>query len=383
MYSKEPNWLITHYLLGRLSEEDQKQLQEWIDLSPKNKAFFEKTCTSDKAQSDYWKYKQIDKEHAYRNFLAKTGNKKGELFFAPWMKYAAVAVLLITLSLPFVFHFRSGSSIHATAIAPGQPRAILITDDGSELPLCNDSVTQIKSGKILLATNTTNGIEYNRITGKNAVEKYNTLVVPRGGEYRITLSDGTKIHLNSASELKYPVAFTGKIRDVYLKGEAYFEIAKDSVRPFIVNSGDIKIKQYGTAFNVNARSPEKIEVVLVHGSISLLTHNDENEYRIKPSQLAEYNNSVQSVDVQTVDIKPYVAWNEGKFIFENKALGEIMETLSLWYNMDVEFKDDELKTLRFTGSVTRDTPVEYILNAIEYATDVHISVKEKMVYIKK
>ena len=189
--------------------------------------------------------------------------------------------------------------------------------------------------------------------------------------------------MNSASELKYPVAFTGKIRDVYLKGEAYFEIAKDSVRPFIVNSGDIKIKQYGTAFNVNARSPEKIEVVLVHGSISLLTHNDENEYRIKPSQLAEYNNSVQSVDVQTVDIKPYVAWNEGKFIFENKALGEIMETLSLWYNMDVEFKDDELKALNFTGSVTRDTPVEYILNAIGYATDVHINVKGKTVYIKE
>ena len=375
------NWLFSQYLLGEITDDEKRQLDEWINLSPENKAFFDEICSSDTIASSYSTYKRIDTNRAFQNFRKRTGQKSKNKIFAPWLKYAAAVLLLISLSLPFIFHFRSDLSKQTASIKPGSSQAVLVTDDGSELALNSDSVTQIKSGNKLLATNSAGNIHYNNIEGKNITEKYNTLIIPRGGEYRVTLSDGTKIHLNSATELRYPVAFNSKSREVYLKGEAYFDIAKDSKRPFFVNAEDIKIKQYGTAFNVNNRDGQFVEITLVHGSVSILTHNAHDEVLLAPYQLAKYNKAEKTVDVKTVDILPYVAWHDGKFIFNDKPLNEIMETLSLWYDINAEFKNADIETLRFTGNVSREAPIQDILKAIEFTTEAEISIKNKTVYI--
>jgi ferric-dicitrate binding protein FerR (iron transport regulator) len=381
----EVNSLISCYLLGTITENEMIELKNWCKESPDNAAFFEYICSSSQFKSKYVLYHQIDKDSAYADFVRRTGVKKSVFKrIQPLLKYAAAVILILSVGLKFFLRDRNDSEeLTQTTISPGKTQAILVLDNGTQLYLNPDSLQQIQSGETLLATNTSSGISYNMVDDDRSADKYNTLVIPRGGEYHLTLSDGTKVHLNSASELKYPVNFNQKSREVILKGEGYFEVAKDSNRPFYVNTEDISIKQYGTAFNVNTYSENIVRVILVKGSIGVLTKEPVAEYALNVSQLAEYNKESQSVKIQTVDVRPYIAWNEGKFIFENEKMEAIMETLSLWYDMDVQFGSNDLKNILFTGSIDRNNPVEDILNAIEFTTNVHIRIQGKIVSIDK
>ncbi len=373
--------LISGYLLGELNENQKKLLEDWVNKSEENRKFFDEICSSKKVSATYFTYKKIDYGKAYQNFLIQTGQQQKRTSITPGLKYAAVALLLIALSLPVVYYSLSDRLNPSETIMPGNSQAVLITDDGTEMVLKSDSAIQIKSGSKLIATNDDGSIHYNKSTDKKATERYNTLIVPRGGEYRVTLADGTKIHLNSASELRYPIDFESNKREVYLKGEAYFEIAKDSTRPFYVIVDDIKVKQYGTQFNVSTRKEDQVNIVLVEGSVSVLTNNSANEYMLEPSQLASYSTDDQSVDIKKVDVAPYVAWNNGRFIFEDEKLSDIMETLSLWYDVDAEFKNPGLEQIRFTGNVSREAPINTILSAIEFSNEVKITVREKNIII--
>ncbi|GHT67249.1 iron dicitrate transporter FecR [Bacteroidia bacterium] len=381
----EANSLISCYLLGTITENEMIELKNWCKESPDNMAFFEHICSSRQFGTKYELFQQIDKDNAYADFVGRTGTEKSVFKrIQPFLKYAAAVILILSVGLKFFQRDQHESQeLTQITISPGKAQAILVLDDGTQLYLNPDSLQQIQSGQALLATNNSTGISYNTVDDDRSEDKYNTLVIPRGGEYHLTLSDGTKVHLNSASELKYPVNFNQKSREVFLKGEAYFEVAKDSDRLFYVNTEDISIKQYGTAFNVNTYAENIVQVILVKGSIGVLTKEPEAEYALKVSQLAEYNKENHSVKIQTVDVRTYIAWNEGKFIFENKKMETIMETLSLWYDMDVQFGSNDLKNILFTGSIDRDNPMEDILKAIEFTTNVHIRIKGKVVSIDK
>ncbi|MDR1718974.1 MAG: DUF4974 domain-containing protein [Dysgonamonadaceae bacterium] len=382
--NKEISILISRYLLGRLSEEETAELQEWRDESKENEAFFGQICSSYAFEAYYKEFKAVDCKNAYNKFLKKTRKKPVYLHFRNLYKYAAVfAFMIIAASLGYYF-FRADSKSELITIKPGGAHAVLVTGDGSQIALVTDSSQTIVLGSSRYATNSQSGIAYPQTNSEIGEVKYNTLLVPRGGEYRITLSDGTKVHLNSASELKYPISFGPEgIREVFLKGEAYFEVAKNENQPFYVNVGDIAVKQYGTSFNINAYSGNFIRIVLVQGSVSVLTGNATEETRMQVSQLAEYNSDTHSLSLKTVDVAPYIAWNEGKFIFENEDLSEIMTTLALWYDMDVYFEKDELRNLRFTGSLERSVSIAHFFKAIEFSTEVSINVSGNKVYINK
>jgi ferric-dicitrate binding protein FerR (iron transport regulator) len=376
--------LVTRYLLGTISKEEEEELRQWLDASFENREFFGKICSSAGFEAYYNEFKQIDSAAAYRQFLIKT--RKPTVFqrLKPLYKYAA-AILLMVIVAASAWYFAGTERNGISAIKPGGTYATLILDDGSQIALVTDSLRQIQVGNSSFATNTEEGIDYSRQDAAVSSEiKYNTLVAPRGGEYRLTLADGTKIHLNSASELRYPVNFKPAApREVFLKGEAYFEVAKDLLQAFYVNVGDISVKQYGTQFNINAYPENPIQVVLVEGSIGILTDNPSSETQINILQLAEYNTENKSLTVKTVDIAPFIAWNKGIFTFEDKKLGDIMNTLSLWYDMDVVFEREDLKNIRFTGSVERSVPVENIFDAIQFSTEVSIAVKGNKVFINK
>lgn len=381
---QEINKLITGHLLGNLSKKEQAELSEWCNESPDNIAFFQTVCNSYKFQANYEKYKEIDYNKAFRDFQLRT-NKQVSFFkyIQPLLKYAAVALLLVSIGAGIYF-LKSrpvNNFLTSEEIAPGKSKAILLLEDGSKIALESDTLQKIQSGETLLAVNSATGLTYD---AKNSTlsGKYNTLVVPRGGEYRITLADGTKVHLNSASELRYPVSF-GKShsRDVYLKGEGYFEVAKRKTQAFIVHVGDINVKQYGTAFNINAYSSDQIQVTLVHGSIGVRTDTNSEEKMLQVSQLAEYSNKNKSFVIKNVDLQSYVAWNDGLFVFEDESLENIMNTLSLWYDVDFSFSADTLKNLRFTGSISRDIPVNNILDAIASTTDVKMSLNNRNIQI--
>lgn len=385
-YNQEINKLIVGHLLGNLSENEEIRLLVWCKESPDNMAFFQKVCNSYKFEENYKKYKEIDNDKAFRNFQLYTGKR---VTFSeriqPFLKYAAVALLVFTLGTGayFLIPKQVNNSIVAEDISPGKSKAILLLEDGSKIALESDSLQKIQSGESLLAVNSSQGICYDRNNSTQS-GKYNTLIVPRGGEYKIILADGTKVHLNSASELRYPVSFdNNQSRDVYLKGEGYFEVTNRQKQAFIVHVGEISVKQYGTAFNINSYSPDQIQVVLVHGSIGVKSNTGSTEKMIQASQLAEYNSKNQSFSIKDVDVQPFVAWNEGLFVFENERLEDIMNTLSLWYDVDYTFSDNELKKLRFTGSISRSTPVKNILDAISSTTAVKISIGNHRVLINR
>ena len=204
-------------------------------------------------------------------------------------------------------------------------------------------------------------------TGKT---EYNVLEVPRGGEYTVTLSDGTVVYLNSGSELRYPVAFGSERRDVFLSGEGFF-----------VNVDKLKIRVYGTSFNVNTYNLTNVETVLVEGKIDIRETNSDVEYSVIPGQLALYNREKGTMEIRDVDVRPYVAWKEHEFMFDNESLEGIMNTLSLWYDVDVFFQTASLKQLHFTGHLGRYEEVSHILDAISGVTQVKFSVKGRTIIV--
>ncbi len=378
--------LIVLHLLKTINPEEQEELNDWINASSQNKAFFERICSEKTFERKYKLYKDVDSNKAFQKFIERTGNKEEKRFpVLKLLKYAAILLLPITIA---AYLFLTNSDLdnyknERAEIFPGKPQATLILGNGKFIMLNANDRKQIREGFSLLAINAPSGISYEKTKDSTLYNQENILKTPRGGEYTVKLSDGTVIHLNSASQLKYPVAFGEKSRTVYLTGEAYFDIAKDKNRPFYVVTNDILIKQYGTSFNVDSYSPDFVKVVLVKGSIGVITQNPQAEYRLKESQMAEYTKKDHTVTITNVDTYPYTAWNEGKLVFENKNLGDIMQTLSLWYDMNVHFENQNLKNIHFTGNLKRDASIEDLINAIKYTTDVDIQIKGKEVLISK
>ena len=233
------------------------------------------------------------------------------------------------------------------------------------------------------AKNSGSGIVYSANGNEKRNLQYNVLQTPRGGEYQITLADGSMVQLNSGTQLKFPVVFDKEKREVYLTGEAFFEVQKDEKRPFYVIADGIKIRVYGTSFNVNTHDKERVQTVLVEGSIGLSAEKGGPEYQMKPSQLGEYRRTDASVNVKTVDIEPYVSWKDGFFVFENQTMEQIMNTLSLWYDVDVFYTNEQLKNLHFTGHVKRYDQIDNILKAIKSAVGVTFTIKDRTICISK
>lgn len=167
-----------------------------------------------------------------------------------------------------------------------------------------------------------------------------------------------------------------------MDGEAYFQVAKDSKRPFRVITANGVVKQYGTTFNVNTHVPGITKVVLVKGSVSVLP-NQGGEYKIKPGELAVLQADTQDVQISVVDIEPYIAWNSGRFVFDNCSLESLMNVISRWYNKDVVFESEDTKKIRFTGDIDRYGSIEPILKAIQRVTHLEMEIQGKTIIIKK
>ncbi len=379
MSVKKAGELINKYLLGVLTDDERNQLEEWLNASGSNKDFFNKICSSNRISSQYHLYQSIDEKKAHQEFLERTHQTGKKLYLLPLLKYAATAVVAIIVGVTLWLK-NDQSNENFAQILPGANKAILVTNSGEQITLGSDSINQLEIETGVWVENEEGALSYSKNSTTDQTH-FNTLITPRGGEYKITLADGTKVHLNADSELRYPTSFTQKSRDVYLKGEAFFEIAPDTECPFFVHVNDIQVKQYGTGFNVKSRQSNLVEVVLVHGEVSILTPEQNKEYMMKPSQLATYNKDISSVNLHMVNVDPYIGWTRGRFIFENKDLKEIMESLSLWYDVDIEFVNSDLENIEFTGNVSRESTVESIFRSIEFATNVHIKLSKGKVLI--
>ena len=207
---------------------------------------------------------------------------------------------------------------------------------------------------------------------------FNRLVVPRGGEFMITLEDGTKVWLDAETELRYPTNFDAQNRVVYLKGEAYFEVAKMEGKPFVVKIDQMSVNVLGTKFNVNNREAGVVQTVLVEGSVKL--KSPRGEVLMEPNQKAEYHGGDEWV-VEEVDVSPYVAWKDGNFVFDNESLERIMNKLSSWYDVNVFYANEEVKNVKLTGDMMRYKDIQELLYFFEKISDVKFLIKNRTVTV--
>jgi ferric-dicitrate binding protein FerR (iron transport regulator) len=304
-----------------------------------------------------------------------------------WQSAAAAILILITAGI-YLYQRPSEPVLVKTEIprfqndvAPGNNKAVLTLNDGSKINL-DDAKTGILASEsnINIKKTGTGQLEY--VAGTQSVKtvKYNILSTPMGGEYQLVLPDGSKVWLNSGSTLKFPTSFIGKERIVELKGEAYFDITKNSKMPFLVRTNNaMDIKVLGTQFNVMAYDDEKnINTTLIEGSVEVLKGSGKT--MLKPGQEAILNRGSGNIKVAPADLEQAIAWKNGYFIFYNENIESIMRKVSRWYNVDIVYQGN-LSNKDFVGTISRNKNVSELLKMLELTGAVHFSIDGRRITV--
>ncbi|GAA4293088.1 FecR family protein [Aestuariibaculum suncheonense] len=376
--------LLAGRVLDALTDEQKKFLMEW-EQQGNNKELREDILNAYSFRDWQHKLKTIDTVEEWASFLermdsssAKT-DKVIKLSRMKWVS-AVAATLVVGLTVFTLFNKSSNlKPIEDIKIAPGSSHAELVLSNGEVVDL-DESENEIVEG-VVGAKNTKGILQYKDALGSRAEDrvlneaKVNTLRVPRGAEYQLVLSDGTKVWLNSDTELTYTVPFVGSERRVALKGEAYFDVTPNKELPFIVTSGTQEVQVLGTEFNVSAYSEEThITTTLVEGKVMVEETYSHNQQILSPNQQANFDTKTKSINKKNVDVYPYVAWKEGRFVFHNVTLEELFSKISKWYNVEYEIEGEKLKALKFTGDLPRYNDMSGILKIIEAEMSVNIQI---------
>jgi len=348
---------------------------------------------------DFKSNKIFNKKHIEFKSIANTSanqNSKDFKFFLKtyksqiisrrvWISIAALIIISIS-SFLFVINYKNddNKTLVKTSIALGESRSVtLVTSYGKEYTI--DKINTINDtllNKIVLLKN--DGLMIYKDTipnSKSSSNIYNTIKVPRFGEYKVVLSDGTSVMLNAESELKYPVKFYGKNRIVELKGEAYFEVAHNSLMPFIVNTSSIDTKVLGTKFNIYAYKNEDLNITLVQGKVALYGGKNIKNRILRPNENAHFSIKNKTLSIKRVDVKEYVSWKDGFFYFNRESLGNILTTLSRWYDFKVVYINDYVKDYEFRIRVSRAQTFDEIIKSLERTNRISLVIKDKVIYI--
>ena len=296
--------------------------------------------------------------------------------------YGGIAASILLVISFFFLQKESTQVLSSTPIEPGNKKATLILSDGTSRNIQNTrEVIQIKDSKLQIDTS---GLI---ITNKNIIQdqekqEYYTLSVPRGGEYHLTLPDGSQVWLNSESELRFPSHFEQNNRTVYCKGEAYFKITHDQQAPFVVKLTQGEITVLGTEFCSSDYNPNKIQVTLVNGIVRFNAPHGDSTI-MAPSQHLIYNSNTKQLSIQEVDTRKYTAWKDHLFCFEDETLEDIMLTLSRWYNVNIEFNSEDLKYRHFSGTIERYASIESFLELFETGTNIKFDLYGHKIIVKE
>lgn len=244
--------------------------------------------------------------------------------------------------------------------------------------------TLLRQGDAELRLDTAGKITYRRAATSADTVEYNRILVPRKCEFRLTLDDGTQVFLNAGSSLRYPTLFAAGERRIYLEGEGYFNVQRDTTRPFIVETASQRIRVLGTAFNVNAYPGEEMNYTsLQSGRVAVEDKWTGNDWTLLPGQQAVLNRITGETIVREVDIQQIVSWKNGMLVFDDLVLEQIMDKLSYWYDVTVFFRDEEVKEYLFKGNIPRYESLETVLKALEKVSGISFTLNGQVVTISK
>ena len=366
--------LLHTYFRGEATPEEEKQIMDWAESSPEN-------------YQEYLKERKIWNAilmYSVNPTIKATATHK-RLFLSLY-KYAAIAVIAFGVGF-YTLHNRN---------VPGDFLSHLSPMDISEPVLLQNNQKYIALGAESFSLNEQKGIVKNNHTdrllsyhqedasrgfsfGKKRAD--NRLLVPQGQTYKLALADGTNVMLNAESELTFPSEFDTDRREVFLKGEAFFQVTHNEKAPFIVHTDQLDVQVLGTTFNVSGYNNENmLKVTLVEGSIRI--HQQGDSVKIRPNEQYNYNKNTREKRVQTEDTELFTSWVNDEYIFKDTTLDEIFNRINHWYMFDVTYESPSLKEKRFFLTIGRDASLDQIIQIINSTEEVCIEKKDNHIVVK-
>jgi len=389
----EMDLIIVKFLNNQSTSEENQKLLNWIEESPQNKSYFlsiQKLYVAGKVNRKLNASEEAEARHILDAILGEEAKikikhieKRKRNIFAYITSAAAVALLMLTLGIYDYFKDKptqfADKDIKVAVIKSQSPTLVL--SDGREVTL-SDIDAKIEDSGVNIEKGVSNGLSY---SGANEVTevKYNTLKIPIASTYQITLSDGTKIWLNAESELRYPVTFAGKERRVYLKGEAYFEVAKQKNKtPFIVETKKLMTRVLGTCFNVSCYDDDASHhVTLSEGSVQVGVNSQ--QVLLAVGDQIRYNQSNQSIVTQQVDVSEYNSWIDGQTWFHNIPLNELTTMIKRFYGLKLVLQDETLSSLRFSGKLLKSYDPKEIIELITESAGLEWNISDDAIILSK
>jgi ferric-dicitrate binding protein FerR (iron transport regulator) len=373
--------LIIKKLNQTLNQEENETFETWYNESQKHRDYFKSVKTNYNKGIDV-----VNIERGWYEISRKINAKKGRLYY----KYAVAAAVFVALGSFWFFNSPKEKStitkeyikVKENPIKVGTDKATLTLADGSKIALEKGAVYKNKEA----SSNGEHLIYKSTKSDSNGMVKKNILTIPRGGQFYLVLSDGTKVWVNSETQLKYPVSFApNEAREVELVyGEAYFDVSPSTQHNgshFIVHNKNQEVEVLGTEFNIKAYIDDNhISTTLVEGKVTV--KNEHNSKKLSPGYQSILTSESSVLTLSKVDVFEEVSWKDGLFSFKNMPLEDIMKVLSRWYDVDVVFENDKLRTLQFNGVFRKNLDINNILNIIKNTNEVNYSITNKTIIMK-
>lgn len=381
--------LLAKSLTRSLTSQETRELAEWTNATPHNRQLAESVCRKENLARYVTRASKYDKTAGWEQVQKRIRQARRKRIRTLVARYAALLLLPVAAGITLYYLQQPEKSpapaarpATAASVVPGSSKAVLTLGSGETVCLDSASVRELAESGAQIE------IQHSSLTYAPAAPAatetetpvYNRIEVPRGGEYRLCLSDGSLVHLNAMSSLRYPVRFTGTTREVELCGEAFFEVKKGGA-PFVVKTGGAEIRVLGTTFNICAY-PENhnIQTTLVTGSVQMQAPGSESVV-LEPSQQAELDNRSHRMAVRRVDVSLYTSWTHGKIYFKDERLDRMMAVLSRWYDVDVVFKNERLKELRFGCNLNRYDEIGPFLKLLDATGRVRTGIEARTIVI--
>lgn len=370
------DFLLMRYVLGEMNDDEKVLVREWIAADEKHAEYYKDFQMFHLKMEWGMRANAVVHDSLVRRRVKARQRRLRVLYWS-------VACLIVLFSVGgILWMLPEDEPVYVTEkIEPGKSKAVLYMASGDVVNVDGQTGVMKEKDGTRIEIDGKEGIAY-RVTGGQQQEETlsNRIVIPRGGEFKLILADGTAVWLNSDSELSYPTAFAGQKREVFLRGEAYFDVKPDSLHPFIVHVDEVRIQVLGTQFNINTYAEGSIKTVLVEGSVDLRNRAGEHVV-LTPNRMADYRTVEGRFELTDVDVQPHVAWREGNFIFRSESLESIMNKLSVWYDLNVFYANEGLRDIRLSGNLERFSDVGKLFSKFEQISEARFKIQGKNVII--
>ena len=380
--------IIAASLRGKANDEEQRTLREWLSVSTRNEKIYDGFKDGKRLEQKIVESRQINWEKDYQQFITKRQRTRKNRRMKTIIRYAAILTLPIVAASIFLLQKNDRQAIVSISevIKPGEHKAVLITGGGDRITLSDSTLSPIQEQNGMIVNVMNNKVFYTLPEDSLCTQEspiFNTLQIPRGGEYFLTLADGTEVWLNAETEIRYPVQFTGNKRVVYLDGEAYFTVAPDKKKPFTVVSTHASVSVLGTQFNFRAYPDEQdVQTTLVSGSVIMQSEKYKQQVKLVPGEQGVLEKRSANLTKLEVNTYLYTAWKDGRFAFRDARLEDLFNILARWYDLSVIYQSPEAKDIRFTGDLNKTDDFKSILKIIEQNERVIFTVNQRTVFIQ-